>query len=345
MKWRHSILEESDFRTEWHARVAALRLAFECDTLSSVDATPQTRCDRHPMYKRKSVTFDESFSLFCCADDQFLCSSCTGTHGLVQSCIRRFEQKYLRDVDPLSCQAVLISPPEISMSTDATSFMQKPASVRSPTCHNEPDAPAWYPPPATGFQPDAVEDDILTEHADTDSSEQDSPDEQDPNDPNPDPPDDSIVHPPNFDPNRQSALLYHVQDPPIHAMMFWTDSERFMSEIALHFQIPREELFDAYELTVRPKDIPDSTVPLIVHCVNDFPHGNNMVLVLFDIEIHGNRLESHHQTHPDTQRKVIPVHTPISREGLLQAADVFEYCSLEHMRCLIELNHTLGRCN
>ena len=326
-------MDESDFRTEWHARVAALRLAFECDSLSSVVPVAYARCERPKQKTAKTVSFADSFSLFCSSDDRHVCSSFYGPHGTVQQCIRYFCQKYIQVRAPQSAQAVLSS---LEVAPDISSFVQKPVHSWGLCQHNEPDAPEWYPPPETGVPQQIVDDDVASEHSD--SSHQESPDDHD-SEPDPDPPDEPMPRPPENDPNRQSALLYHLADPPVHAMVFWSDFGRFMQEIALHFQIPRENLFDAYELNARPKDLPDSTVPLIVNCVNDFPHGNSMALVLVDIEIHGNQGESHYQTFPDTRRKVIPMPSPISREGLLQTADVFEYCRLEHLRCLVEINH------
>ena len=116
-----------------------------------------------------------------------------------------------------------------------------------------------------------------------------------------------------------------------------------MNEIALHYQVAREELFDSYEMTVRPPDIPDGTAPLLIHLVNDFPHGNDMVLVLVDLEVHGSHLERHYHTTPDTQRRVYPVPkqlTQLTREALLILTDTFDYCRFEHLRCLVEVNYS-----
>lgn len=65
-----------------------------------------------------------------------------------------------------------------------------------------------------------------------------------------------------------------------------------------------------------------------------------MVLVLVDLEIHGSPLETHYHTTPDTQRRVYPVPTQLTREALLLLTRTFDYCRFEHFRCLVELNNS-----
>lgn len=335
-KWTHSILLEKDFRTEWHARAAAVRLSFECDTISENHSSWKPRAIRSNLPYRQ-VHFDEGFSLICSNHETATCSIFQGSHGEVQKFIQQFQSKPLLEADPLSKSlAVLISHSGETVS-DEHNLMQFHANKQArPISCNEPDIPVWYPMTDRGdFPIDAPDMEQGTENSPSDRSNDDFNDGDDPQEP--DSPDDP-AHPPSEDHDRQSALMYHLDDPPIHAMLFWTDFDRLMSEIALHYQIPREELFDSYELNTRPLDIPPGTAPLLIHFANDFPHGSNLVLALVDIEVHGNECETHYQTFPDMQRKVIPVPAQLTRDTLLRLAKVFDYCKVEHERCLVEIN-------
>jgi len=332
-------LEEPDFRTEWHARVAATRLSFECDTILSNFSMSPSRCDRPCRQQAASVTFDDSFTLVCHDPESQVCSVFHASHGQVQSCIDSFHNKLDKEADPLSPQgqAVLIS--LVSDSQDATSMMQHASQVHNkPHSHNEPGVPTWYPLPDRGNLPaddDANEEESFEVESDG-ADDPERPNEEDPDDSDPS---EDPIQPPSDTNNRQSALMYHLDDHPIHAMLYWTEFERLMQEISLHYQVAREELLDSYELTVRPLDIPEGTAPLIVHLVNDFPHGANFALALVDVEVHGNTDEVHFHTMPVSARRVIPVPTYLTREAFLRITNTFEFCRLEHNRCLVELNH------
>ena len=331
-KWTHSILLEKDFRTEWHARAAAIRLSFECDTISENHNSWKPRAARsNPPFRQ--VHFAENFSLLCSNHETATCSIFQGSHGEVQKCIQQFQSKPLLEVDPLSKHLAVSISHSGEIDPDEHNLMQ--FHTRPISC-NEPDVPVWYPLTDRGDVPmDAPDLEQDTADSPSDQSNDDFDELEDPQEP--DSPEDP-AHPPPEDHDRQSALMYHLEDPPIHAMLFWTDFDRLMSEIALHYQIPREELFDSYELNTRPLDIPPGTAPLLVHLANDFPHGANLVLALVDIEVHGNECETHYQTFPDMQRKVIPVPAQLTRDTLLRLARVFDYCKVEHERCLVEVN-------
>ena len=336
MKWTHSILSEPDFRTEWHARAAAVRLSFECDTISESCTSwkPWTKSDKHPHYR---VQFDDSFSLLCSDQEAGICSIFHGKHGDVQTFIKQFQDTAPLDDDPLSTSSAVLISQRDDFPQDECNLMQLATHMSSGiVMANEPGVPVWYPLPDRGVLPaDEHDMDQVSDDSDGDRSDEDPGGDEDPDDP--DSPDD-FIHPPSDSSDRQSALMYHLDDQPIHAMLFWTDFERLMSEIALHYQIHREALFDSYELNMRPRDIPPGTAPLLIHFVNDFPHGANLVLALVDTEVHGNGCETHFQTFPDLQRRVIPVPGRLTRDALLRLAKVLDYCKVEHERCLVEVN-------
>ena len=335
-KWTHSILSEGDFRTEWQARAAAVRLSFDCGTI----------CENHSSWRPTAntlkpasnrVQFEDSFSLLCSDQEAGICSIFHGKHGEVQKFIRQFQIGKPLEDDPLSNPTAVLISQAASEETDDLHLMQRPGiSEWKPLTANEPDAPVWYPltdrgaPYAADTDSEQDPDGLHSGDSEDDFDGNDDPDEPDsPNDP---------IQPPPEDHDRQSALMYHLEDAPIHAMLFWTDFDRLMTEIALHYQIPREELFDSYELNSRPPDIPPGTAPLLIHLVNDFPHGANLVLVLVDLEIHGNECETHYQTFPEMHRRVIPVPARLTRDTVLRLAKVLDFCKVEHERCLVEIN-------
>eukprot|EP00435_Cladocopium_sp_Y103_P026265 s2233_g6.t1 len=219
-----------------------------------------------------------------------------------------------------------------AQSSDAVTLMQKPLPKKQalPRVHNEGDAPLWYPFPGSGGH--RLDGDSPGETSDAEQSEI-TQHEDDPGAPDAGDPDGQ-----GASDQRQSALRYHLADNPIHTMLFWTDFEHLMQDIAWHYGIQRHDLYDCYELTVRPVDIPEGTAPLIVHFVNGFPHGANMALILLDVEIHGNVDDPNFFTAPEIRRRVLAVPTPLSRDTLLIYANTFEFCRIERHRCLIEFN-------
>eukprot|EP00435_Cladocopium_sp_Y103_P043560 s2631_g12.t1 len=221
-----------------------------------------------------------------------------------------------------------------AQSSDSVTLMQKPLPPKKALsrAHNEGDAPLWYPFPGSGGH--RLDGDPPGETSDAEQSEITQP-EDDPGAPDAGDPDE---HGASDSDQRQSALMYHLADNPIHTMLFWTDFEHLMRDIAWHYGIQRHDLYDCYELTVRPVDIPEGTAPSIVHFVNDFPHGANMALVLLDVEIHGNVEDPNFFTAPEIRRRVLAVPTLLSRDTLLIYANTFEFCRIERHRCLIEFN-------
>eukprot|EP00435_Cladocopium_sp_Y103_P025429 s2367_g6.t1 len=100
-----------------------------------------------------------------------------------------------------------------------------------------------------------------------------------------------------------------------------------MQEIAYHFS------------QARPKDVPEGVHPPIVQAVRDIPVGDPSVLIMMDLEIHGQQMEPHFGVSPRTERQVLPVPPMLTREALLRRARTFEYCRMERFRCLVEINH------
>ena len=70
----------------------------------------------------------------------------------------------------------------------------------------------------------------------------------------------------------------------------------------------------------------------------DIAVGMNARLILFDIEYHGHRIETHFRLGPETHRFVAPAPTNVDRRGLLTLANVDRYCHREGDRCLVYLN-------
>ena len=203
-----------------------------------------------------------------------------------------------------------------------------------PRMHNEPEVPPWYGHEPQHFAAAHPEDDPNDESdflEDSSSSD---------DDPTHDPPDDegTPVQPPSEDDGRQSVLLFHLTDVPVHAMLHWVHFEPMMREVAHHFAIDRAELLDCHDMQEFPDDTPVGTVPIIVQFTRDIPVGQQLVLILVDIAIHGQEQELHFQTAPMVQRKVVPVPYMLTRQTLLIQLQVFEYYRFEHNRCLVNHN-------
>ena len=218
---------------------------------------------------------------------------------------------------------------------DVSHLMQRHKLVKSrPKVCNEGDSvPDWYHDHTAQGGRDMMRNQWLQEvnyqdaHAGEDLGEESHPS------------DDPEIHPPNDDDDsRQAVLLFHLDDAPIHAMLDWSDFPSMIREIAYHYGVERENVLDAHEMTVQPSDVPAGAVPLIVQQVQDVPVGAAYVLILVDIEIHGQWMEAHFGIAPVIERRVVPVPALLSRNALLAQAKVFEFCRFEKHRCLVEHN-------
>lgn len=135
--------------------------------------------------------------------------------------------------------------------------------------------------------------------------------------------------------NRQDVIIYHLHDDPIRAFLDWSSYESMVTEVAHHFAVHRQGIIDAYEIVAPLRDLPPDVTPIIAHLLNDIPVGHVARLVLFDLELHGHKIEPHFRLGPSTERFVMPVPERTDRNGILVLADVDKYCKAESGRCLV----------
>lgn len=217
-------------------------------------------------------------------------------------------------------------------STDSVSLMQhmRIRKQKPMTC-NEPDAHHWYPGIQNQGQAVLANFHLLENehdnHEEGDAGEEESGRSDDP-----------ILHPPDDDDARQAVMMFHLAEAPIHAMLDWTDWPRMIREIAYHYAVDREDVIDCYEMNARPPDIPEGIAPIIVQQAADVPVGTAYVLILVDIEVHGQWMEAHYGIAPIVERRVVAVPSLLSRNALLSQARVFEFCRFEKHRCLVDYN-------
>ena len=217
---------------------------------------------------------------------------------------------------------------------DEVSFMQRrKAKGLRPLTFNDPEAPPWYPH-VNDVRGHVARNNQLLQAADEsdDSPAEDAGDESGRSE-------DPIIHPPDDDNARQAVMMFHLDDVPVHAMLDWTDWPSMMREIAYHYAVDREDVLDCHELNVRLPDVPEGIAPVIVQQVQDVPVGTAYVLILVDVEVHGQWMEAHFGVAPIFERKVVAVPSLLSRNVLLSQARVFEFCRFEKMRCLVEFKH------
>lgn len=143
------------------------------------------------------------------------------------------------------------------------------------------------------------------------------------------------IAPSSVSSNRQDVIIYHLHDDPIRAFLDWSSYESMVTELAHHFSVHRQGIIDAYEIVTHLCDLPPDVTPIIAHLLNDVPVGHVARLVLFDLELHGHRIESHFRLGPSTERFVLPVPERTDRNGILVLADVDKYCKAEGGRCLV----------
>ena len=321
-------MHEPTFCSEWEAQTKALGLSLECGTMG--DNMDQVRSQEHrrSFLPMRNLQFSEDVEVLCTNAAQRTCMLAHCTHGSVQQTLLRLEAQISLERAPLSFHEVKLAVSSSEEVEHDGSLMQ---TSLKPIQHNEIEAAPWNPQRyANGGYND--DEDSSSEHADDDDRDFDD----DPNGPGDQPPDEPIVHPPASDGNRQSALLYHLDDIPVHTMLNWVDHETMMREVAHHFSRDRVDVLDCHDMTFQPEDVPEGTVPLIVQFARDIAVGAQSVLVLVDVIVHGQQQEQHYQTAPRVRRRVMPVLVMLLRQALLILTQLFEYCRFEHHRCLIK---------
>ena len=138
--------------------------------------------------------------------------------------------------------------------------------------------------------------------------------------------------------DRQDVILYHLDDNPIRAFINWNSYEEMITEMAHHYGLRREDVEDAYEVTVSPPDIGNEVVPTIVHAFGDIPPESTDRLVLIYIEYHAHRIEHNFRSGPQVQRCVRSIPLTASRNEVLYRVNVDRYCRSEGGRCLVFIN-------
>lgn len=286
-----------------------------------------SREHRRPPKPFQKLQFADTVDVLCTNAAKKTCAIAHCLHGHVQYTIDQLRTRVNLECAPLSIPTAVLSSKGDENEDDHFASMQKPPRIVQ---FNEMEAPPWNLHHFAGGID--AEDESSTE------SEPDAPQGQDddPGDSGDTPPDEPNFQPPEHDHNRQSVLLYHLDDIPIHTMLNWVDFHTMMREVAHHFAMDRADLLDCHDMTTQPNDIPDGTVPLIVQFARDIAVGEPSVLVMLDVVVHGQEQEAHFQTAPRVRRHVIPVPVWLVRQTLLIQIQLFEYCRFEHNRCLIK---------
>jgi len=147
-----------------------------------------------------------------------------------------------------------------------------------------------------------------------------------------------VMQSPSESAARQDVIIFHLQDPPIRAFLDWGDYESMMTELAHHFAVHRQGVVDAYEIAIPLSGMPPDVYPIIAQLLPDIALGQDAKLVLFDLELHGHKVEPHFRLGPITRRFVLPVPLRADRNGILTLANVDKYCHAEGGRCLVFFN-------
>ena len=153
----------------------------------------------------------------------------------------------------------------------------------------------------------------------------------------------SGIRPPSSTENRQEVIMFHLRDPPLRALLDWSDYDRMITEIAYHFATTPINIIDAYEINTDLPGLPPNAVPIIVHMLPDIAIGQNAKLALFDIEFHAHQSEAAFQLGPTTQRIVLVTPEWCDRHAILVTAGVDLYCEREMIGALFGMMGFVGR--
>ena len=354
LNWSHSACVESWFVTRWYAIESAYELAWQLGLPPLVSHTPPAK--KPPVCGRnRIVRFSSDVELRFVQDEPTMNATLTvsdvkflnwadkpwsrfpSQEISFSSCIQRSAALVLTTLNPMSLVCAPLSkrdefPAVLSSKDSECEFSSLMQNFPQPRKHNAPDEPAWYPHQAGGGIHDVASSSSEDNNAPSDHEDSDPED----HDEGGSPPDDPGIHPPDHEDGRQSVLLYHLDDIPVHTMLNWNSYDVMMREVAHHFAVDRVDLLACHDMTTLPEDMPEGTVPLIVQMARDIPVGDPSVLVMIDTHVHAQAQEPHFFTSARTRRKILAVPARLTRQALLIHTQVFEYCRFEHNRCLVQ---------
>ena len=147
--------------------------------------------------------------------------------------------------------------------------------------------------------------------------------------------------PPNLDEELRlfNCHIYRLHHQPMHLFLRRVSGVPLMCELARHLNLPREVFVATYPIWVRMVGQHVDDWSILVQHVDDIPAASTDCLVILDVEIHFPAIVGALPALPATTRRVLRVPPYITRPLVLRYAGVYQFCTVQHDRCLVTLDN------
>lgn len=136
----------------------------------------------------------------------------------------------------------------------------------------------------------------------------------------------------------QSVQLFRLDAPPAELRIRWDRYEPMHRDICARLRIPWRHLLTIYEVDEGPEDLEAADqVPLLLRQRGDLRIGDNLRMVLLDVQFHNAWPSAHYEV----VRDVLLCPDLIHRAALLDVLGLSQFCDLVKRRCLVWVNRKL----
>ena len=148
---------------------------------------------------------------------------------------------------------------------------------------------------------------------------------------------------PEGDPEDDMVLfnchVYRLYHPPMHLFLHHVSGVPLLGELARILRVQRESFITSHVIPARMVGQHQDDWSFIVQHIDDIPAASTDCLIILDVEVHFPAVVGTVPTLPATTRRVLRVPPFLTRPTVLRYAGVYQYCVLQHERCLVYIDN------
>lgn len=148
---------------------------------------------------------------------------------------------------------------------------------------------------------------------------------------------------PDGDPEDDMVLfnchVYRLYHPPMHLFLHHVSGVPLLGELARILHVQRESFITSHVIPARMVGQHHDDWSFIVQHLDDIPAASTDCLVILDVEVHFPVIIGAVPALPATTRRVLRVPPYLTRPTVLRYAGVYQYCVLQHDRCLVYIDN------
>lgn len=144
---------------------------------------------------------------------------------------------------------------------------------------------------------------------------------------------------PADDMNLFNCHMYRLYHPPMHLFLHHVSGVPLLCEVARILRVQRESFITSHTIQARMVGQHDDDWSFIIQHLDDIPAASTDCLVIVDVEVHFPLEVGAVPALPATTRRVLRVPPFLTRPAVLRYAGVYQYCVLQHDRCLVYIDN------